>query len=258
MPLWLPARSLQVPLTEAAALSGPPYVTWVQPPAAMPDVASVPAKATPTGWLNQPFASVGRAGLAPVDLGRGRVVPEHEGAGRAVAGQIAAGAVDGGACVVGARVALGRVAGLDSGGRIRAGEADRERGPVPAVGVGSPARRRRRLRRGRVVLEPERRRARVPGPVLAASDDCGERAVRARVRLLRLARGHAGRCVGAGEADRRPTRCTSRSRWAGRVGVAVACGAVASYLSVRDGVAALPATSRQVPPTEAAASSGPE
>ena len=66
VPLWLPARSLQVPLTEAAALSGPPYVTWVQPPAAMPDVASVPAKATPTGWLNQPFASVGRAGLAPV------------------------------------------------------------------------------------------------------------------------------------------------------------------------------------------------
>ena len=58
-----------MPLTEAAALSGPPYVTWVQPPAAMPEVASVPAKATPTGWLNQPLASVGRAGLAPVTWG---------------------------------------------------------------------------------------------------------------------------------------------------------------------------------------------
>jgi hypothetical protein len=45
---------------------------------------------------------------------------------------------------------------------------------------------------------------------------------------------------------------------AGRVGVAVACGAVASYFSASDGDAALPATSRQVPPTEAAASSGPE
>ena len=47
-------------------------------------------------------------------------------------------------------------------------------------------------------------------------------------------------------------------RLAGRAGVAVACGAVASYLSVTDGDAELPATSRQVPPTEAAASSGPE
>ena len=69
VPLRLPARSRQVPFTEAATLSGPPYVTWVHAPAAMPDVASVPAKATPTGWLNQPFASVGRAALAPVTWG---------------------------------------------------------------------------------------------------------------------------------------------------------------------------------------------
>ena len=44
---------------------------------------------------------------------------------------------------------------------------------------------------------------------------------------------------------------------AGRDAVALACGAVASYLRRREGVAALPAMSRQVPPTDADALSGP-
>ena len=35
----------------------------------MPDVASEPAKAIPTGWLNQPFASAARLGDAPVTVG---------------------------------------------------------------------------------------------------------------------------------------------------------------------------------------------
>ena len=45
---------------------------------------------------------------------------------------------------------------------------------------------------------------------------------------------------------------------AGREAVALASGAVASYLTASDGVDALPATSRHVPPTEAAGLSGPE
>ena len=49
----LPARSLQVPVTDAELLAGPEYVTVEQP--AMPDVASVPPKANFTGWLYQPL-----------------------------------------------------------------------------------------------------------------------------------------------------------------------------------------------------------
>ena len=69
VPLGFPARSLQDPLTEAAVLSGPPYVSWVHAPGASPDVASVPWNARPIGWLNQPLASAARAGLAPVTWG---------------------------------------------------------------------------------------------------------------------------------------------------------------------------------------------
>ena len=58
----LPARSVQVPPTEAPPLSGPEYEPDVQP--AIPAVASVPVKATLSAWLYQPFASAGRLGAA--------------------------------------------------------------------------------------------------------------------------------------------------------------------------------------------------
>ncbi len=69
--LRLPARSEQVPLTEAVALSGSVYVTLVQVPASIPEVASVLAKPTGNERLYQPFASgadrpgvtVGNAGV---------------------------------------------------------------------------------------------------------------------------------------------------------------------------------------------------
>jgi hypothetical protein len=44
---------------------------------------------------------------------------------------------------------------------------------------------------------------------------------------------------------------------AGREAVALACGAVASYLRRKEGLAALPARSRQVPLTDVEALSGP-
>src|SRR5262245_20292193 len=58
----LPAASLHEPETPAPPSSGPEYVAEVHE--AIPDVASVPAKATATGWLYQPFASGARPGLA--------------------------------------------------------------------------------------------------------------------------------------------------------------------------------------------------
>jgi hypothetical protein len=45
--------------------------------------------------------------------------------------------------------------------------------------------------------------------------------------------------------------------FAGRDGVAVACGAVASYFSAKDAIPVLPARSRQDPPTEVDPLSGP-
>ena len=58
-----PALSRQLPATEAEPESGPEYV--VAPlQLSMPDTASVPVKATPTGWLYQPFESPARAGDA--------------------------------------------------------------------------------------------------------------------------------------------------------------------------------------------------
>jgi hypothetical protein len=59
----LPARSLQLPETAAAPLSGPEYVSEVHE--ATPEVASIPAQLIATGWLYQPFTSGGRA--APAD-----------------------------------------------------------------------------------------------------------------------------------------------------------------------------------------------
>src|SRR5215471_12993433 len=57
-----PAASLQEPETLAPPSSGPEYVAEVHE--AIPEVASVPAKATATGWLYQPFASGARPALA--------------------------------------------------------------------------------------------------------------------------------------------------------------------------------------------------
>jgi hypothetical protein len=51
---WFPALSRQVPLPEAAALSGPLYVPEQN---AIPDTASVPFTVKATGWLYQPLLS---------------------------------------------------------------------------------------------------------------------------------------------------------------------------------------------------------
>jgi hypothetical protein len=65
--LVLPARSRQVPLTEAFAESGPLYDACVQE--SIPEVASVPANVIVSVWLYQPFLSGDRDGLAPVTCG---------------------------------------------------------------------------------------------------------------------------------------------------------------------------------------------
>ena len=58
-----PAWSLQLPGTDAVALSGPAYVCgWTHE--ASPDTGSVPAKVTETGALYQPAAFPARAGVA--------------------------------------------------------------------------------------------------------------------------------------------------------------------------------------------------
>src|SRR5262249_5242375 len=61
-----PAPSVQVPGTEAEALSGPLYVVDEH---VTPDRLSVPLNVNATAWLYQPFASGARAGLAPVTVG---------------------------------------------------------------------------------------------------------------------------------------------------------------------------------------------
>jgi hypothetical protein len=61
-----PALSVQEPVTEAAAPSGPPYVPEVHD--ATPDAPSSPVKLNATGLVYQPFASGPRAGDA-VTLG---------------------------------------------------------------------------------------------------------------------------------------------------------------------------------------------
>ena len=65
--LVFPALSVQVPENEALAVSGPPYPAPLQ--FAIPDVASVPVKLIPTGWLYQPFESGPRSGDPPLTLG---------------------------------------------------------------------------------------------------------------------------------------------------------------------------------------------
>src|SRR4029450_5819971 len=61
--LRFPALSVQIPLTEAAPVSGPEYVVCVH--VSTPDIASVPLKPTETAWLYQPFASGLRPGPPP-------------------------------------------------------------------------------------------------------------------------------------------------------------------------------------------------
>jgi hypothetical protein len=61
--VWFPATSEHWPEALAASESGPEYV--VAPVHdAIPDVASLPAKVTPTGFAYQPFASGPRASAA--------------------------------------------------------------------------------------------------------------------------------------------------------------------------------------------------
>ena len=62
-----PALSVHVPESEAAALSGPPYVVDVH--AAIPDVRSLPLNAIGTAWLYQPLTSAPRAAAPPVTTG---------------------------------------------------------------------------------------------------------------------------------------------------------------------------------------------
>ena len=62
----LPALSVQVPKTVAAASSGPEYV-FDAAHESMPEIASVPEKDTVSAWLYQPFASGWRAGLAATE-----------------------------------------------------------------------------------------------------------------------------------------------------------------------------------------------
>src|SRR5436190_23838135 len=60
--LRLPGLSMQVPLTDAAPVSGPEYVVCVH--VSTPEVASVPEKPIATAWLYQSFASALRPALA--------------------------------------------------------------------------------------------------------------------------------------------------------------------------------------------------
>src|SRR4029453_14236877 len=62
--LEFPARSRQVPETEAFAESGPVKLVCVQE--SMPDVASLPANVIVRARLYQPLRSGGRDALAPV------------------------------------------------------------------------------------------------------------------------------------------------------------------------------------------------
>jgi hypothetical protein len=63
----LPARSRQEPPTSAPAVSGPEYVCGVvHEPTSIPEVPSVPAKLTVSGFRYQPFASAPREGVAVV------------------------------------------------------------------------------------------------------------------------------------------------------------------------------------------------
>jgi hypothetical protein len=62
-----PALSVQLPGCEALPLSGPLYVTEVQP--AMPEVASDPVQLIPTAWLYQPFLSGARVAAAETPVG---------------------------------------------------------------------------------------------------------------------------------------------------------------------------------------------
>ena len=65
--LTFPATSVQLPDTAADPVSGPEYVTCVQP--AIPDVASPPENETVSAWLYQPFESAPRAGVAATPVG---------------------------------------------------------------------------------------------------------------------------------------------------------------------------------------------
>ncbi len=120
-----------------------------------------------------PGEAVGAVGRGHDDVRehrRGGVVPEREGRAAGVARAVAAAAADGGVVAVGAAVARRR-AGVDPGGAVGAGEADRDGMVVPAVRVRGARGRRGHGRGRRVVPEPERARPHVACEVAAAARD---------------------------------------------------------------------------------------
>ena len=104
--------------------------------------------------------------------GRPRVVPELVRRRQArVRGLVDARARDGRLVHVRPGVRHVRRARLDARGRVRADERDRDPAVVPPLRVGLAIGPRLDGRRGRVVLEPERRASRVSGVVGAAASD---------------------------------------------------------------------------------------
>src|SRR5205823_1726506 len=64
----LPARSRQMPVTDAPASSGPEYVCGAEHESS-PEATSPPLKLTATAWLYQPFESAARPAFDPVTCG---------------------------------------------------------------------------------------------------------------------------------------------------------------------------------------------
>ena len=153
----------------------------------MPEVASAPAKLTVSARRYQPPPS-GCRSAEVVDGGRGRVVLERDAGGAAdVAGVVDTGRAEGDAGGVGPRIRR-RGARGDTGDRVRAACGDADRPVVPAVRVRPSRETRAHARGGRVELDGERRRARVPGGVGTASGQCRAAGVRPGVRRGRSAR----------------------------------------------------------------------
>ena len=115
-----------------------------------------------------PAVRIRLAGRSAERLRRRAVVADGKRADARVPGMVDAGTGDRGVLRVGAGVGLRRDAGIDPGGCVGAGEADRELVVVPAVRVRVARRGRGHDRARLVVLEAEARaRTRVPRPVTA-------------------------------------------------------------------------------------------
>ena len=133
---------------------------------------------------------------------RRRVVAEREDLDRRVPRPVTARTRHRSVRRVGPRVVLRRNARVQARGRIRAGEADRQRMVVPAVRIGSTRRSRRHDRAGRVVAEPERLSRRVPRSIRARAADRGVLVVGPGICLRRHARVDPRRRISSGEGDK--------------------------------------------------------